>query len=74
MAAIEIVDEGMYDHVRFQLYIDGSRCAAITKAPKCPVQFVWQVHGPQYWPAAKELLQGLLELSVIADNLTGEKQ
>lgn len=73
MATVEIVDEGMYDQVRYQLYIDGSRCAALTKTPKGPVQFVWQVHGPQYWPAAKELLQGLLELSVIADQLTGDK-
>jgi hypothetical protein len=73
MATVEIVDESLYDDVRFQLYVDGTRCAAITKKPKNPVQFVWQVHGPQYWPAAKELMQGLLELSVIADKLTGEK-
>jgi hypothetical protein len=74
MAILEIVDEGMYGDVRFQLYIDGSRCAAITKTPKGPVQFVWQVHGPQYWPQAKQLLQGLIDLSVIADQLTGDKE
>lgn len=74
MATVEIVDEGMYGDVRFQLYVDGHRYAAITKKPKNPVQFVWQVHGPQYWPAAKDLIQGLLELSVIADSLTGDKQ
>lgn len=37
------------------------------------VQFHWQVYGPQYWPEAKILMQGLLELSVLADQLSGEK-
>lgn len=71
-AMIEIVDESTYDEIRFQLYIDGGRRALVSKKSGT-VQFHWQVHGPQYWPDAKILVQGLLELSVIADKLSGEK-
>lgn len=69
---IEIVDESTHEEVRFQLYIDGGRRALVTKKAGM-VELHWQVYGPQYWPEAQVLMQGLLELSVIADKLSGEK-
>lgn len=69
---VEIRDESTYEEQRFQLYIDGSRQALLRKHDGV-VEFAWQVYGPQAWPAAKTLLQGLLELSVLADQLSGEK-
>ena len=69
---IEIRDESTHEEQRFQLFIDGGPRALLTK--KCgTVQLIWQVYGPQYWPEAKVLIQGLLELSVLADQLSGEK-
>ena len=72
MNSIEIHDESVGAEQRFQLYINGSPCALVLKKDG-DTQLVWQVQGPQYWPNAKALLQGLLELSVIADKLSGEK-
>lgn len=72
MDTIEIRDESTHDEQRFQLYIDGGPRALVTKKHDT-VQFHWQVYGPQYWPDAKVLMQGLLELSVTADKLSGEK-
>ena len=69
---IEIRDESTHDEQRFQLYIDGGPRALLTKKGS-DVQLNWQVYGPQYWPEAKVLMQGLLELSVLADKLAGEK-
>lgn len=69
---IEIVDESTHDEIRFQLYIDSGRRAFVSKKSGT-VQIHWQVYGPQYWPEAEVLMQGLLELSVIADKLSGEK-
>ena len=68
---IEIRDESTHEEQRFQLYIDGGPRALLTKKHGT-VQFHWQVYGPQYWPEAKVLMQGLLELSVLADQLSGE--
>jgi hypothetical protein len=69
---IEICDESTHDEQRFCLYIDGGPRALLTKTHGT-VQLNWQVYGPQYWPQAKVLMQGLLELSVLADQLSGEK-
>lgn len=70
--SIEIRDESTHDQQRFQLYIDGGPRVLLTKKHGT-VELVWQVYGPQYWPEAKVLMQGLLELSVVADQLSGEK-
>lgn len=70
--SIEIRDESTHDEQRFQLYIDGGPRALLTKKAGT-VQINWQVYGPQYWSEARVLMQGLLELSVLADKLTGEK-
>lgn len=69
---IEIRDESTYDEKKFVLHIDGAPRATLTKNDTI-VQLNWQVYGPQYWPEAKVLMQGLLELSVLADKLDGEK-
>lgn len=69
---IKIVDESTDEEVRFQLYIDGARRAFVRKKHGY-VTLHWEVYGPQQWPEAKNLLQGLLQLSVWADQLSGEK-
>ncbi len=69
---IKIVDESTDDEVRYQLYIDGGRRAFVRKKYGS-VTLHWEVYGPQQWPEAKVLMQGLLELSVLADQLSGEK-
>lgn len=68
---IEIRNESTDAEDRFQLYIDGGPRAAVSKKANL-VQLHWEVYGPQEWPRAKLLLQGLLELSVIADQLSGD--
>jgi hypothetical protein len=69
---IEIRDESTDAEQRFQLYVDGQRRALLTLnnrgTGRLP-QFHWEVYGPQVWPEAKALLAGLLELSLIADEL-----
>jgi hypothetical protein len=66
-----IIDESN-SHIEYhQLYINKCRRAAVsTKYGR--VQLHWEVAGAQYWPEAKLLLQGLLQLSVIADRLSVE--
>jgi hypothetical protein len=71
--SIEIIDESTDTEIRHQLYIDGGRRALVSKKNNGAVEIHWQVYGPQYWDDAKVLMQGLLELSVIADKLSGEK-
>ena len=68
---IKIVDESTNDEVRLQLYIDGQRRAFVSKKYGY-VSMHWEVYGPQQWPEAKNLLQGLLQLSVWADQLSGK--
>ena len=70
--SIEIRDESTHEEQCFRLYIDGGPRALLSKKHGT-VQFHWQVYGPQYWPEAKVLIQGLLELSVLDDQLSGEK-
>lgn len=68
---IQIVNESTDDEERYELYINGGSRATLTKKDNL-VQLNWQVYGPQDWPSAKALMQGLLELSVIADQLSGD--
>ncbi len=67
---IEIVDESTADQERHQLYIDGQRRGFVKRA-NGKVTMHWEVYGPQGWPDAKVLMSGLLQLSVIADQLSG---
>jgi hypothetical protein len=69
---MEIVDESTDDEAKFRLYIDGAPRAFVRKKHN-RVDMCWEVYGPQQWPAAKILLQGLLQLSVWADQLAEEE-
>lgn len=68
---IEIADESTDKEKIFVLYIDGSRRGCVSNKGHA-VTMKWEVYGPQNWPSAKVLLQGMLDLSVIADQLAGE--
>lgn len=70
---IAISDESDEKGARFQLLIDGGPRALLTQDYYGTVSVTWQIYGPQYWPDAKLVVQGLLELSVIADQLHGVK-
>jgi hypothetical protein len=65
---VEIQDEGSHTEDEYVLYVGGSRQAAVTRKAGL-VEFHWYVDGPQYWPKAKDLIRGILDLSVIADQL-----
>lgn len=69
--SLEIRNESTDSMEKYELYIDGGSRATLTKQGGI-VSLNWQVYGPQYWPDAKRLMQGLLELSVIADQLSGD--
>lgn len=69
--SIEIRDESTHEERRFHLLIGGYPRALLKKRNRT-VELVWEVYGPQYWPKARVLMQGLLELSVLADQLSGE--
>ena len=73
LSRISIEDESTEKEVRFQLYINDNHRGLVTKRGGT-VQFHFAVFGPQYWPEAKALMQGLLELSIIADRLSGEEK
>lgn len=67
---INIRNTSTDDEESYELFINGGSRATLTKKHGL-VQLHWQVYGPQDWPEAKYVLQGLLELSVIADQLSG---
>jgi hypothetical protein len=69
--AIEIQESGGGNLRILTLYVDGSPVAhAHLDALKPQPTLNWAVYGPQNWDHAKELLQGLLELSVHLDHFT----
>ena len=71
--SIEIVDEGVHGLDRYSLLVDGNRKASVTRKSGGAVELHFEVYGPTYWKDAHQLLEGLLELSVYADQLAGEK-
>ena len=68
----EIIETPMpaLDLQRYELRVHGVVMAVLTQTTQGPPQLAWTVYGPQHWPDAKELLLGLLELSVHADRLS----
>lgn len=68
----EIIDESTDGEKKFALMHLGARKATLV-AKHGDITFHWQVYGPQYWPVTKPLIQGLLDLSIIADQLMGER-
>lgn len=67
---IEIRDRTELGVPRFELLVDGCHRALVTGNPKNgEVNFHWGVYGPVHHQEAKVMLQGLLELSMVADQL-----
>lgn len=66
---IKIVDESTDGDIHIQLYVDGCRRAFISNRGGS-INLHWEVYGPQSWPEAKVLIQGLMDLSIIADSLS----
>lgn len=69
---IEIRDESGDGEKRHQLYINGQRRGLVTKKKHSDVKLHWQVHGPMNLNEAKAQVEGMLELVVIADQLSGK--
>ena len=67
---IQIRNTSTDDEESYELFINGGSRATLSKKHGL-IQIHWHVYGPQDWPDAKYLMQGLLELSVIADQLSG---
>lgn len=72
---IKIVDESSGGEIRHQLYIDGiAQAALIRRLGGEKLGIHWHVYGRQKWPEAKDLICGLLELSIIAEQLNNEEE
>ena len=72
-ASLEVRDESIDGERRLRLYID--RCPrALLTVRRGEAQVHLQVYGPLYLDEFQRLLQGLLELRLAADQLTGEKK
>lgn len=67
---IKIVDEGTPSKPRHMLYINDCQRAFATVLNH-RVSIHWLVHGPQSLDEAHVLMQGLLDLFMIADQLKG---
>lgn len=68
------IDAKGIEVTRLQLVVDGDIMAILTQTRGSPVNLHWAVYGPQHWPEAKQLLLGLLELSIHADHLSQSPQ
>ena len=69
-----VIREASTDKVDcFELYVKGSRQAAVSRQDG-RVELNWLVDGPQYWPKAKLLMQGLIELTLIAEQWSSVKE
>lgn len=68
---IEIRDESEDNERRFRLYIDGAPRAFVKRKQNGLVTMHLEVYGGLQWQEAKVMMQGLLQLSVIADQLSG---
>ena len=66
---IEIREESTDEQKRFVLYTDRCRRGMVSMGRDQRVQYHWDVAGPIYHAEAKIMLRGLLELSMIADQL-----
>lgn len=67
------IEESGEGHLRkLTLVVDGV-VAATVSAPNGFVQLNWLVYGPQYWPKAVNIINGLFDLGVAADQFVGAK-
>jgi hypothetical protein len=66
---INIKDESTDDEKRFQFYVGTCPRGLVTKDKLGRVKFHWQTAGPSQLDEARIWIQGLLELSMIAEQL-----
>ena len=71
---LDIIDVSTDTETAYQLRIDGQRRVLLTRRKSGEIKMNWQVCGPIGIDESKQLIQGLLELYIIADQLTGESQ
>ena len=69
---INIRDESTDIEKRFQFYIGDCRRGLVTMGPDKRVKFHWQTAGLSQLEEARVWIQGLLELSIIAEQLEAE--
>lgn len=66
---IEVRDESTKSEQRFCLYVDGCERGMVTKGPNKRVQIHWKTAGPFQAQEGRVWIQGLLELSIISQEL-----
>jgi len=71
---IDIRDESSDEERKFQFYIKGRRRGAVTMRLDNRVQLHWQTAGPSDIAEARVWIQGLMELHMIAEQLSQEAQ
>ena len=69
---VTIKDESRGSEKRFQLYIDGHRRGLVTRQRCGRVQLHWETAGPCDLEEARSWVQGMLELSMITEQLAKE--
>jgi hypothetical protein len=66
---INIRNESTDDEVRYQFYVGECRRGLVTLGKDGRVKFHWQTAGPSNLEESRIWIQGLLELSMIAEQL-----
>lgn len=66
---INIQDESTDEEKRFQFYVGECQRGLVTQGKNGQVKFHWQTAGPSRLEEARVWIQGLLELSMIAEQL-----
>lgn len=69
---INIQDESADGEKRFQFYVGECRRGLVTQGKDGRVKFHWQTAGPCNLDESRIWIQGLLELSMIAEQLESE--
>lgn len=67
---IEIIDTSTVDQEAYELNVGSANRIVTLQVDHGAVKFNWGVYGPIGWPEAKAMLEGMLELSVLADSIT----
>lgn len=66
---IEIIDESTDEREQYILNVGTAMRIVTLQVVNRIVKFNWGVYGPIQWPEAKAMLEGMLELSVLADEI-----
>lgn len=67
---IEIVNASTDDQEQYELNVGSALRVVTLQVTHGIVKFNWGVYGPIQWPEAKAMLEGMLELSVLADQIS----